>query len=277
MSWKKLGSCDPDSLTNVRLQCHHAVQLLTRAARGYILEAVDDSHSNLGWEAERGALVGRPVESVAGRFQVGLQLAPLQLLIFSGAAEPVADFPLPGKTLFEAESWLAAQLAAKGLMPERFDKPLHFEIPVHSVAGGTPFAEDDDGTLAELSRYFGNAAELIAELAGPEPTAGEVRCWPHHFDVATLIRLEESQTIGVGLSPGDGSYPQPYFYVSPWPPPESAKLPPLKGPGAWHTEGWTGAVLTGKQIVALDSQAETVREFLADVIEKLRAPAASST
>ena len=57
-------------------------------------------------------------------------------------------------------------------------------------------------------------------------------CWPHHFDIATLVKLEDGQpanarSIGVGVSPGDEYYAQPYVYVSPWPRFDAGKLPDL--------------------------------------------------
>ena len=60
-----------------------------------------------------------------------------------------------------------------------------------------------------------------------------------HF---TLLALEEgdpesAQSIGVGLSPGDEAYAEPYLYCNPWPVP--ARLPAPPAPLQWHTEGFT--------------------------------------
>lgn len=55
------------------------------------------------------------------------------------------------------------------------------------------------------------------------------------------------RSVGVGLSPGDSGYPEPYVYVTPWPYP-TGELPALPW-GHWHTEGWTGAVLRGSALV----------------------------
>ena len=52
--------------------------------------------------------------------------------------------------------------------------------------------------------------------------------------------------------------------MTPWPRPDADHLLPLEGPGAWHTEGWTGAVLTGIELVATDEafREAVVRKFL---------------
>jgi len=110
---------------------------------------------------------------------------------------------------------------------------------------------------AELGAWFANAFRLIGDAVIDEASASAVRCWPHHFDVASLITLEasaaaeEARSIGVGFSPGDGSYDQPYFYVTPWPYPEIANLPPLAEGAEWHRSGWTGAVLSAERLLSV--------------------------
>ena len=71
------------------------------------------------------------------------------------------------------------------------------------------------------------------------------------------------------MSPGDGSYPQPYFYVSPWPYPEGSALPALAS-GKWHTEVWVGAVLTGDEILSKTDQQRFVQDFIQQAIAAVR-------
>ncbi len=98
-----------------------------------------------------------------------------------------------------------------------------------------------------------------------------VRCWPHHFDIASLVTLSRdadgsaTSTVGVGLAPGGDDYDRWYWYVTPWPYPSEAHLPTI-GIGAWHTEGWTGAVLEAGTLLALPGPERTgaVEGFLAE-------------
>ena len=90
--------------------------------------------------------------------------------------------------------------------------------------------------------------------------------WPHHFDLATLISLQGETTVGVGFSPGDGSYPEPYWYVSPWPYPENTPEWPLESGGRWHTQGFTAAVLTGSDALQSADQEEAAEAFLRSAI-----------
>ena len=91
--------------------------------------------------------------------------------------------------------------------------------------------------------------------------------------MATLITLETGpdgsalRSVGVGLSPGDHFYAEPYWYVSPWPHPERspARLPELPAGGHWHGEGFTAAILTGTQLLTGGtdaSQRERLQRFL---------------
>ena len=103
--------------------------------------------------------------------------------------------------------------------------------------------------------------------------------WPHHFDIATLITIEEnpgpekSKTIGVGLSPGDESYNEPYFYISPWPYPVNKNNLPKLNHGFWHTQGWFGEVLTSSEIIRSGDNTEQLEitiNFIEDGIYKLK-------
>jgi hypothetical protein len=97
--------------------------------------------------------------------------------------------------------------------------------------------------------------------------------------VGTLITLdadadpEKARSIGIGLSPGDGSYDQPYFYVTPWPYPDAAVLPTLEAGVEWHTTGWTGAVLTADRLISAphEDQQAHARRALENAIQASRA------
>ncbi|HET6197153.1 MAG TPA: hypothetical protein VFE12_15430, partial [Acetobacteraceae bacterium] len=104
--------------------------------------------------------------------------------------------------------------------------------------------------------------------------ASPIRCWPHHFDIAVLLPGQrDGQTIGVGLSPGDASYGEPYWYVTPWPHPSVIGLPPLVAGGEWHAGEWVGAVLTASNMEGLDAatQGGQVLAFLDTAIAAARA------
>jgi hypothetical protein len=263
MTWKALGTLLPGELSDARLRLHWAAQLLS-APGASLLPAEDDySHTNLGWDTGLGLLTGRKVGSVPLRS--ALVFEGLELVVLDAARER-SSMRLAGHTLEEALTWLSEELTGQA---DSLSFPTH-EMPSHGLREGGVFSDADSASRIELASWFSDAFSLIAETVADEPNAAPVRCWPHHFDVASLIPLdvgvgdEEARSIGVGFSPGDGSYAQPYFYVTPWPYPEIGQLPALAAGAHWHTEHWTGAVLLGERLISVpsDEQRLTARKAL---------------
>lgn len=265
-----MGSAN--EIHNARLQLHHAVQLNTRLARGFIPARDDDGHTSLVWlPVAGGALAGQWVGSSPDRFRLVVGMPGLTLLLLDEGGAALGEFPLDGRTFPEARQWLEERMAARGLDPAPLAVPPHFQLDDHPLAHGAKFSlAGAGGGFPALAGYFATAAALLEEYRAADPRASAVLCWPHHFDIATLLTVsapgEPVRTIGAGLSPGDGSYDEPYYYVSPRPQPDPATLPPL-APGAfWHTEGWAGAVLLPR-----DLPAERIRAYLREAIGLLDA------
>jgi hypothetical protein len=240
----------PTTLGAARSLAHRAVQWTARAAWANLEPAPDDSHSSLSWDAEMAALLSQPL---GGGVRVGLRVAVYEL-VFTTKSRCDA-LPLSGKPDAEVGSWLDGKLAAEGLKPASAVK-LPYELP------STMFARAADEALRfpAIALWFAAAAEALEDLRKKyrryKPGPGPVRCWPHHFDIAILVALEKgpaesARSIGIGVSPGDGYYAQPYLYVSPYPKPNTDNLPPLPPGGRWHTKDFFGAVATGIDLLAL--------------------------
>jgi hypothetical protein len=259
-------------LTDARLQVHHAAQFATALAISYLKPRDDDSHTNLQWTDSLGALVSNAVKLDSSTVRVGLRIADLSLLVVDAKGRAVATRPLTGHTIADAQKWLGGELQLAGLDPARLTLKRHFEIPPHAVAKGAPFDTAHAAQFVQLAHWFSNGASVLGELAAATSGASEVRCWPHHFDVATLITLGPGKSIGAGLEPGDGYYDEPYFYVKASPEPPREKLAsPLEGGGSWHTKEWAGAVLPGSRFAGDDvAQALQARKFLDSAVAACR-------
>ena len=256
-TWAPLGAVAPDSLAAARLDAHHAAQWVTRAARANLAAEPDDSHSNLGWDSGRRALVTHDLPAGEGPARVGLDIATLTIVFEPPDGTP-REVALDGQRDQLAGRNIGRMLRDGGLSAERLDDPLPYTIPPRPVTAGALYdAAGNKAALAELAAYYDIAALLLDAVAEADARASQVRCWPHHFDLATLIaldgaggRAEDARSIGVGLSPGDETHAQPYFYVAPWPYPDAADLPPPGEIGRWHTEGFTAYVILAEEIVA---------------------------
>ena len=155
----------------------------------------------------------------------------------------------------------------------------HHPLPANPLADGAAFdVADRRAELAELERWLANADHALHEAVAGDAAASPVRLWPHHFDIATLVDLGEGgRSINLGLSPGDDTYPEPYFYVSPWPYPEP-RAPTALPHGHWHDEGFFAAVLTAEELLAgdADGQARRAAEFLDAAAARARAMLAAA-
>jgi hypothetical protein len=244
LDWEPLQGLPAPALLEDTRQAHWALQSVAAVGAGLVAPRPDDSHASTSWLTLRRALAG---EATPGGHRAALELDGLNALLLDGDGGMVERQALAGCTLPDALSWFAGVLAKHdGTEGLDLSLPSH-DLPPHGVGSGAAF-EPGPG-MRELARWYANAARFLEEVRAASSGASNVRCWPHHFDIATLITLdtsldpEQARSIGVGLSPGDGSIEEPYFYVNPWPRPEAAALPPLEGPGSWHTENWVGAVL----------------------------------
>lgn len=274
--WSRLGRTPPAALVEARKLAHCAAQWPARSARANLSAVPDDSHSAFSWDASHAALVCKPLPAKGGEVRVGIRLARLELIITGG--DNVLDaFQFEGKADASAGVWLDSKLRTLGLKPTEGVK-LPYEPPDRAASARAYELRMLGRELGELSRWFAGPAETLqdfsAKLAGLRP--GPVLCWPHHFDIATLVPLdsgggESVRSIGVGFSPGDGFYAQPYVYINPSPRFDGGKLPDLPAPGHWHTEGFFGAVATGDELLQMKDRSRAVLSFITAAFEIGRA------
>jgi hypothetical protein len=274
--WSPIAGAEPARLQEARLQAHHAVQWLARAARAYVPAQPDDSHTNLGWDEAFGGFETHKMQGA----RIGVKLAPLALAILEGRdSTPSRILPLDGRKEGDIRGWLGEELGHLGLDARALDTPLPYKIPHHKITIGTPYTAQvlGDG-FRDLATWYSNANQSLERLrktaAARKLEALPARCWPHHFDFATLIPLdpkvdaaEKARFVGVGLSPGDENFNEPYFYVTPWPYPPPAKLPPIPEIGTWYTKKFTAAVVPAHRILAAQGRQTETEAFLAAAVE----------
>ncbi|HSS78454.1 MAG TPA: hypothetical protein VLV54_17130 [Thermoanaerobaculia bacterium] len=276
--WETLGAVDPCELAGARLQLHWAAQAAAAVGKQLVPHQPDYGEQSFQWLAGPRILAQG---IVAGKmpFRAALRPSPAALLVLDENGAKLAEFSLAGRTLDAAYEWMRAEVEIflGRCLEEPLERPGE-DFPCHPVGDGAPFFTTGAG-FAELGRYFANADRVLRTLADRNPGASPVRCWPHHFDLATLILIdsgtdpEKACSIGAGLSPGDDNMAEPYFYVLPWPAPATCELPQLAGGGRWQTECWVGAVLEASSFTSAGTngyQARRVEEFLASAVAGCR-------
>jgi len=270
-TWQPVRPEESIRLSDARLQFHHAAQFGTAAAISFLPHRTDDSYTNLEWVPTLAGLFSRVIPAKKS-FRIGVRPVKLALLIVTEKNKPIAEYKLHGRTITDATEWIRLQIKSLGADAARYSLRRHYEILPHPVAIGESFDASAQTRFEELSKWFANGVSILNSLVRETHDASEVRCWPHHFDIATLITVAPQHTIGVGLEPGDQYYDEPYFYVDmrPQPSASQAQSRPLWGNGTWHTHEWIGAVLPGSRLGAAATQERHVREFLDSAVSACR-------
>ena len=269
--WERLGRVGAGALAEARRALHHAAQIVASAAVTHLPAEHDDGHTNMEWSASLRALAGRRVGGERP-FRLAVRPEGLELLLLDGDGREVEKRALLAATVDAGYAWASAAIERRTGDPARPLARPSWSIP---PLGRDGLSGADSAALGELARWYGDAAHVLQALADDFDGASEVRCWPHHFDIATrLPGGAPGRTVGVGLSPGDREYPEPYWYVSPYPHPKEPVLPTLPEGGRWHRDGFFAAVLTGSDFLAggaEGSQERRSRWFLeAAVADSLR-------
>lgn len=276
---EEVGHASGPELVEARQQLHRAVQIV--AAVGFtFMEARDDfSHTALTWHDDGQRLEGEPTPGDP-RLRAAVSLPGLALRLRSETGHVRASLDLAGGTMDDAYAWMRARIEERTPLRApggELVRPAH-DLPAHPLEDGARFGDVSEPALSELAHWFQAAAHLLKAVRASISDASPVRCWPHHFDIATLVTLsgegESARTIGVGLSPGDALIEEPYVYVTPWPyPPPTETLPVLPNGGQWNTTGWTGAVLRASTLVRFDdgpTRARALVGFVAAAIDACR-------
>ena len=277
--WQLTGKIKPQELTQSRVKLHYAIQFIAAAGSALAEPLPDYSHTSLTWKPDLKVFVGAVIHA-AKSFQVALDPVSLISIILDKQGETIATFPLEGKTLVEGMDWHKKQISQLGADADKivFLSYPPDDFPDHAIAHGAAFDVSEIAGQQELANYYANTHLLLEEIAAETEDASPIHTWPHHFDMATLISIPgkkngEPMTVGVGMSPGDKSYNEPYWYISPYPYPNTTSLPKLAGGGFWHTQHWIGAVLTASQLTAdsAPAQEEQVRSFLHSAVKASKA------
>jgi hypothetical protein len=259
--WDARAAVPSPGFGRARAAAHWAAQIVSAAGWTLVAPEPDHSHGSLEWVGPAAGLLGVEVDRDGRTARAGLRLRDLTLLALSGKSPVREELPLGGQTLDTGLTWLGGALARiLGVDLPRLERPRH-QLPADQIGDGAPFGRPESAALEEVEAWFSSADRVLRAVAASIAGASPVRCWPHHFDIATLIRRDGAdaptriaRSIGVGLSPGDDSYAEPYWYVTPWPTPDRMETPPLPH-GHWHRQGWFGAVLPATAFAVAESAA----------------------
>jgi len=202
----------------------------------------------------RGLTTGMVQAGIDFELELDLQADRLLGQVAGGG---VLSEPLGGRTAAELAEIVQSFLLKNGMDRKCIPADKKRESHTRVTPGYSP---EITATLGSVLRAV-NAA-LGEFRAGIREETSPIQIWPHHFDLAMLWLPgekisgqdpddEESadKQMNFGFTLGDEGIPEPYFYITAYPLPEaftSLSLPPGT---AWHTEGFSGAVLLYRALV----------------------------
>lgn len=278
MNWKSIRNIEPGALASARTELHYAFQIAAAAPTSLGRPASDWSHTAFRYDPAFRGLLSAPLPSEAGEVYFALRFFPYRISILDSGLELKAEMGPEGSSVQECMDWLRTELKNLGLDGASVDWPEYPDFPDHPLAGGQAFSQDLNQKIEEIDRYYFNSDAALRSISSGIEGASKIRVWPHHFDIATLITIQEPGetggddgiSVGVGMAPGDPSSRGPYWYVTPWPYPDASRLPKLSA-GRWNTDGWVGALLMADELPDDGGgQEQSVHRFAEEAINACR-------
>ncbi len=164
----------------------------------------------------------------------------------------------------------SSEVAAKirnALLAAGFDQADLASIDAGGSETAYPGYSSEQSTL--MHRALGSIAAVLEDFrATIREEKSPIQVWPHHFDLS-MIWLPGPKVPGqnpgdeeyadkqmnFGFAFGDESIPEPYFYVTAYPLPDTLPGTPLPAGTTWHSDGFSGAVLLYRDLVAMQDPA----------------------
>jgi hypothetical protein len=243
--WIPIPKVDLTALTETRKHLHQSVQVVSAVPRNVLPHDPSDTSASLDWSFEFACLESMGFGKQQD-YKAGIIFGEFKLvLIKNGSA--LAKYDLEGHSTNDALSWMKDQLSQQGLDASKVNLDLPYEIEDYDY---NTSLEINALAAKAFSCLFGNTFQILQKVKEKFPKAEAIRCWPHHFDIATLIPIERDsngevvKSIGIGFSPGDEAVPEPYLYVNSWPVIDRKELIRFElDKGEWVDANWSGATL----------------------------------
>lgn len=230
---------------NLLIEIHWCTQYLVGAAKSFLQPQPDDSHTSLGFDAQKGCLFTRDLQ---GRGVLEYGIAEKKIRWPHGNVE----LDLQGKKHEEIVRALHMVFADAGFdRPYRFE--LHYELPYPRPQEGYSFPETRRDTLEKHTEFRKLGQMALEGFAEKNDLDAEVRVWPHHYD--TGIYLPEigsgGWSVGMGLAIPDSMIDEYYFYTSAYldgMPIDPRGFPDLPQPAFWISGTFKGGILRSRGI-----------------------------
>ncbi|HRY07087.1 MAG TPA: hypothetical protein P5114_08185 [Hyphomicrobiaceae bacterium] len=218
IEWPKFNEIENGKLTAARRQAHNAVHWLVRFANSYIEPEDGNGHTRLVWNERDGVI---QTKRFLNDYSVELRVGPLEMQFREGDAPVPHTLDFEERTPAHVEAWVLVELLHRGIDRSRYNKALPYTASNLMTGDNEDFeSEAYKRELQIIDQSFRSGAPVIQALRhvldANVAADAQLSCWPEPFQIGFEIDLPPgsgSKRLRVGIAPGDGVRPEPYFFV----------------------------------------------------------------
>ncbi|MBU2904045.1 hypothetical protein KO529_04545 [Arenibacter algicola] len=227
---------------------HLAAQYLATAGISFLEKKKDDSHTNLGFDANTGYLETWPLND--NGFKIALDYVQFSLHWISNDTTRMTIY-LDGKSHREIVKWIKEVTKTLGAS-KTYSYKLHYELPYGKMTDDFVFSKPLQDDLDKMLGYRKIAQRALESVVNKMMLSTTIRVWPHHFDTGGYEIIGTSNPIGVGFGMAipDSIIDDFYLYTSGYKGHESIDTSEFDAItyGDWMNEDFKGAVLPMKNV-----------------------------
>lgn len=250
--WQKLNRIDTFELEKARIQLVNAVQLVSAAPRCYSKSRGQLEKDWLIWNPNNASM-----ESVVfgskEKVKLSLDIDQFVLSIF-GSKSHIEHLVLSGITYPMAFGWLKIKLESFSLDPDLYDDCTSYSIE-RALNTDEELNVTNQHVYSDLVMYYSNAYQVLLQLADDMKLHGKIRINPKTLNLE-LGPNGKSDNFCFGFSPGDKSFPEPYFYILIENVNDEILHQVPRTIGIWNSKDWTGLVLLASDFLTLNPEQE---------------------
>ncbi len=218
IEWPTFNETEYGKLSAARRQAHNAVHWLVRFANSYIEPEDGNGHTQLVWNPRDGVIETKPFLKT---YSVELRIGPLEMQFREGGKPVPHTLEFEERTPAHVEAWVLVELLHRGIDRTRYSKDLPY-TPNDLMWGDHEDFEPEafKTELSIIDQSFRAGAAILQALRRSDDSGvaadAPLSCWPEPFQVGYEIPLPPgsgSKCLRIGISPGDGVRPEPYFFV----------------------------------------------------------------
>ena len=260
MSTQKFPQLDPASIRATRDALHAYARVL-----GDTLKSARTKRKHWWHASLRPSLAGLTTGVIHGDVDVEIELN-IRDSVFSVQASTGEQMreALHGQPAAALVTQLSAFLRSAGATEIR-----EVSAPDDSFPGYEP------AEASKLAQALGAVSgAMVSFRAGIREETSPIQVWPHHFDLSMIWlpgpkipgqdRADEEHAdkqMNFGFVLGDEGIDEPYFYVTAYPLPDALPSVELPSGTQWKSEGFSGAVLLYKDLIATDDPAAYLQDL----------------